>query len=104
MINAWNLENIKEGSEALVENNFKDLSKCAKDYLGTSLIPSGFGLETPVAIKTLGIGNCLFHATSMFLGGDEDAHGFLRFVTAFELYRNARIYAYYPALLDSANH
>ena len=85
-------------------NNFKDLSKCAKDDLGTFLIPSDFGLETPVAIKILGNGNCFFHAASMFLRGDEDAHGLLRSLTAVvELHRNARIYAYHPALLDAEN-
>ena len=93
----------KRSSEALVENNFKDLSKSAKDDLETSLIPSDFGLETPVAIKTLGNGNCLFHVASMFLRGDEDAHGLLRLLTAVELHRNARIYAYHPAKLDAAN-
>ena len=54
-------------------------------------------------MKTLGNGNCLFHAASMFLRGDEDAHGLLRLLTAVEFHRNARIYAYHPALLDAAN-
>ena len=94
------IRNYKRSSEALLENNFKDLSKCAKDDIGTSLIPSNFGLETPVAVKTLGNGNCLFHAASVFLGGDEDAHGLLSLLTAVELHRNARIYQ--PAVLVAA--
>ena len=39
----------------------------------------------------------------MFLRSDEDAYGLLRLLTAVELHRNARIYAYYPALLGTAN-
>ena len=57
----------------------------------------------PVAIKTLGNGNCLFNSASMFLRGVEDAHALLRLLTSIELHRSAAIYAYHDALSDSAN-
>ena len=93
----------KKGTETSLKTNFKELSNCAKDEFANVLIPPDVDLINPVAVKTLGNGNCLFNSASMFLRGVEDAHALLRLLTSIELHRNAAIYAYHDALSDSAN-
>ena len=97
----------KRSSEALVENNFKGLSKCAKDNLGTSLrnIPHSirFWIGTSSCNKDCRKWQLPFSCCLHFFRGDEYAHGLLSLLTAAELHRNARIYAYHPAFLDAAN-
>ena len=93
----------KKGTETLLKTNFKELSNCAKDEFANVVIPPDVDLINPVAIKTLGNGNCLFNSASMFLRGVEDAPALLRLLTSIELHRNVAIYAYHDALSNSAN-